>query len=57
MSDDDEEAHSSFKPASGPVDERIASALEYIATQLGQINRKLDYLTGVYEDEDEEDED
>ena len=27
-----------------PIDQRIAKALEYIAYQLGQINRKLDGL-------------
>jgi hypothetical protein len=56
MSDDDEEERGSFTPVSGPVDQRIAGALEYIAKQLGEINRKLDYLTGIYEDDDEDEE-
>jgi hypothetical protein len=30
-------------PHSRP-EERIASALEYIATQIGQINQKMDYF-------------
>ena len=44
MSDDDEEERGSFTPVSGPVDQRIAGALEYIAKQLGEINRKLKLL-------------
>jgi len=28
----------------GRPEERIASALEYVATQIGQINRKMDYF-------------
>ena len=28
----------------GQLEQRIASALEYIATQLGDINLKMDYL-------------
>jgi hypothetical protein len=56
MSDDEEELeHKPFRPASGAVDERIACALEYIAAQMGEINDKLDYLTGVYEYEAEDD--
>ena len=58
MSDDEEELeHKPFRRASGAVDERIATALEYIAAQIGEINEKLDHLTGVYEYEDEDDDD
>lgn len=50
-----EEAHRAFMNADFPahgiagmpaVDLRVARALEYIAYQLGQINRKLDGLPG-----------
>jgi len=34
-----------------PTDERIAHALEYIAAQLGEINRKIDAFVEEGEDE------
>ena len=54
MADDDEHSPAPFRPSTGPVDQRIATALEYIAAQLGEINEKLGHMgEGEYEDEDE----
>ena len=54
--DDDHETFTPFKPVSGPVDQRIAAALEYIATQLGELNAKIgNHDEGDYEDDDEKD--
>jgi hypothetical protein len=60
MADDDDHSQDyvPFRPASGPVDQRIATALEYIATQLGEINAKLSHMgEEEYEGEGHEDDD
>jgi hypothetical protein len=58
MADDDEHpAFTPFRPASGPVDARIAAALEYIAAQIGEINAKMGHGDGEYETEDEDEKD
>jgi hypothetical protein len=56
--DDDHAAFTPFKPVSGPVDQRIAAALEYIATQLGELNAKIgDHDEDEYENDDDEKDD
>ena len=57
MADDDEHsapAFTPFRPASGPVDQRIAAALEYIAAQIGEINAKMGHGGDEYEGDDED---
>jgi hypothetical protein len=53
--DDDQVTFTPFKPVSGPVDQRIAAALEYIATQLGELNAKIGNHDEYENDDDEKD--